>query len=715
MAEGLTIPLLQDFQKKILSDFEKYIPTLADNISTVADLLTKDQKDRIREYKNDQKILENEQEIRRVLESIDKPKPVEISKIPAIDKFKAELSANFEKYVPVISKNMGSMSDLLTKDQKEKIKQYETQQDLLEKQDDIKKILESANKPKMLKLQEKLTESYHKFIVKNKWFEKSIKFFESMSKKAGNWLIDILKAVLLLAIFDPKGKFLNSIIDFILKMVVNLINFLMKYLPVIVNRMVFLIEEVIPKVLKKIISVIFPLIGSIFKDIAKKFPEGSVIRQIFTWIGEAFDKNGVLYKFFSFLAENFKYIVLILGALAILQPLFSIAGFLIKAIPIIINLVQGLSVAFTTLSAFLIANPIVAIIAGIIILITLIIVFRKEIVKFFKFLWEKIKPFLLIIWNFFYKELIGPIVDLVKNFSIGKLIKVLFQTIFLVPRLMIKYLIMPIVNAIAPILKKYLIEPIVNFFKFILSKIKAFGNLILSFFKPLIDAIKNLFTNFSFTNIVKLMKTILSFYMIIPRLFYKNVIKPVIDNFKKLGSLFYDSVIQPLLNFVKDSWIGKAAGGIKNIAGGAVDFIGNFFKTNPIGKAIARFFDTVMDKLFMVLTDIGTFFKGITTYGIFGYFKLNKKETKGLYDLGRIEAKTGMSEEQMLRLSPAELRKNSQDVQDLVKAMQETNKLLQDKKLEKKDNESLAQVTVRTNKSWELREYQTNRTVNSEI
>jgi hypothetical protein len=554
------------------------------------------------------------------------------------------------KDVKVIMTSVVESKDAAQKEYIRQNRSEKLQQDSAKEEEKIRKILEDVNPKKNTKTKNKLLETYEKWVIKNKWFQKSTKFFETVGEGAGHWLMDILKFVLMLAIFDPEGKFLMSILGFIGKMAMKLIEILVKWLPIIVQRMVHIIDVVIPTILKKIIMGVFPLIAQMFKNAAKNFPKDSVLGKLFTWLGEAFGSKGILTRFFTFLADHFKYILIILAAFKVLS---IIIGFIVPLISVIGTIVGVLTTIVSI--PLLIAVAVLAAIAA-------IYIFRKEIAQFFKWLWGVITTFAV--------KIFGIVIDFFK--WVGEGIYKFF-------------------------------EPVIKLFKFV-------GSLI---YDELIAPIIDLFTNFSFK---KLLITLLQIFTFIPRMILRFVVMPIINLFKRLASAFYDNVIAPIINWIKNSWIGKAAsavgnaasgawGAVKGAVGGAVDFIGNFFKSNPIGQAIAKFFTMVMDKLFKVMTDIGTFFWGFGKYGL-SWLSMDKKESANIYKSREIQAKYNKTTEDIIQMAKegksfdndAEANEFLKEIASSLQHMKEKGILTPDMK----KGETSSQAIIREAQPWDI-------------
>jgi hypothetical protein len=340
----LTIPLEQDFRKTILKDFEKYIPVLADNIRIIGNLLTKEQRDRVRSYQYAEEDSEDQKEVLKLLKEIDSPakkikqtdsywkqykkivgrdfekylplisdnikltnqylsddQKKKVKEFETVEKtleqqsrmrklleeanqmkfdlgIKKQLQTgktfenreegiigqrfdakNFNKYIPVFSKNMGVVADLLTEDQKQKIKFYQQQTENAENLKKIAKILKEANKSKYQRIKDKITEKYNQFLLKNRWFEKSMDSFKNMGRTAGHWIWEIMKAFLVLSLFDPNSllfkMFMRMVEDVTKKFIDLLFNFLPKFAKMLASVLAEELQKVLPTGLQKFFNI----------------------------------------------------------------------------------------------------------------------------------------------------------------------------------------------------------------------------------------------------------------------------------------------------------------------------------------------------------------------------------------------------------------------------------------------------------------------------
>ena len=176
----------------------------------------------------------------------------------------------------------------------------------------------SPTEARQLQFKNKMNKMYDKWLIKGNFFKNVLGTLKDIAKgvwdAAEGWIIKLLKFLFIMAIFDPDGKFLASIMDMITKAVVWMINILASYLPRIVKSFINLVVNVFPPLLVKMVQGIFPAIGKLFESFAKSLEKDyPIIGWIFKQVAKLFAKDGVLYTFFSFLARNFPIIVAILG------------------------------------------------------------------------------------------------------------------------------------------------------------------------------------------------------------------------------------------------------------------------------------------------------------------------------------------------------------------------------------------------------------------
>ena len=94
-------------------------------------------------------------------------------------------------------------------------------------------------KTKYDKVRRKLVDKYHNIFVKGKFFEKVKDTFKKLiSSLTGNWLTKLFGAILALAIFDPKGKILGRIIEYLVKAVTFILNAIANYTPMLIKNII---------------------------------------------------------------------------------------------------------------------------------------------------------------------------------------------------------------------------------------------------------------------------------------------------------------------------------------------------------------------------------------------------------------------------------------------------------------------------------------------
>jgi len=388
---------------------------------------------------------------------------------------------------------LDGIREILSNSQKQQVDDYKEiiklEEEKAKRDDELKKLLDmgalSMKQVKYLKFKNKLTLMYHKWIVKNKWFSKITRVFRKMAKGSEGFLSKLLKSLFLLAIFDPKGKFLSSILSFIIKMAVKFIEIIIKWAPIIAERMVHLFWNVLLPGLKNLGQAIAKALGfepggtmhKIFGVLAQVIPVGFLLMGLVSKLMPAIKAfgsvistiTGSIYKLanavFHFFAQN--------KALTLKQFLFEKALRLKKFIfekALAIKEVLFLklkAIATAVYNAVRMVDPIFLIITVIVAAIALVIKFRKQIWGFLKKIGKKIY------------RVFGPVIDLIVSVfkAIGKVLKKIFKPI----GKFFKWL----GEKIAPALR-----PIKAFFSFIANSIGAIFRGIKNVFGDLVNWVK---------------------------------------------------------------------------------------------------------------------------------------------------------------------------------------------------------------------------------
>lgn len=355
-------------------------------------------------------------------------------------------------------------------------------------QDLLKPFLDTAS-VKDQKLKRKITEETFKAVGKGgffPWLKKSLpKITQLLSS---SWIITAIKFLLAMAIFDPKGKILGMIVNFLLKAVNWVIDILVKNMPWIVENMVNLITNVLPKIL-------WTLASGLFMAFTKLLTAG--------W--DKVDGVGSLIKFI--INKIISFGVILWGLNTILSKfginILSIKSMLIKFLPwlgkfliqslikIVFNFIPTLMNLVGTIFGILTA-PITWIIAAITGAIALIWIFRDNIVNFFNSIDKYIAKILKRggIFNIIlaailmaFTKLAWPIKALAKLFQLMSKIK--WKVVFADLWKMVKDFGKAFGNALLTFIKM-IPDLLIKGFRFIFIEVpRKLGNFIIDLFTPL--------------------------------------------------------------------------------------------------------------------------------------------------------------------------------------------------------------------------------------
>lgn len=310
-----------------------------------------------------------------------------LPKIPLIEDTSEELRAKSTSTLIDIKDNMMAFGQKFFGVQSARDRtlqeHYEQEAMKTDRQTKFLKNISSPIKTRFTKMKEKLSIAYDKWIVKGKFFKKALGSLRSIASRGGFWFFRLLKLLFLLAIFDPKGKFLSSILRFLTKILVWVIRIIAKNLPTLIMTMVKLVTEIIPALLKEVINAVFQALSDMFINWAKRIEkESPFLAKVLRFIGELFGKDGLLRKFFVAIAGAFPIIFAIMGVIAIGAKLLGPIMLLAKVLKFLIfKAIIPFFGALKALALFLLANPIVAVIAGIIIAFIAILKWGDKIQK----------------------------------------------------------------------------------------------------------------------------------------------------------------------------------------------------------------------------------------------------------------------------------------------------------------------------------------------
>lgn len=206
------------------------------------------------------------------------------------------------------------------------IKKEKEEEAFRQSQEKLNKLL---NPSPLVKVKNKLTAEYDKWIVKNKFLKKTSDIFKGilsgLKGLASGGIGTFLETLFILALLGP--KFAKSILSMVVNLIIMVAGIVIPMIPGVIRTFIGIIKDVLPPLAIQLIDSIFPMIGQAIDDLFR----GSAL----FGIGEKFfGKNGILTTFFKGMA---------------------------KFIPIF----MGLLVAIKIFSAMMAINPVVAIIMGI--------------------------------------------------------------------------------------------------------------------------------------------------------------------------------------------------------------------------------------------------------------------------------------------------------------------------------------------------------------
>jgi hypothetical protein len=292
----------------------------------------------------------------------------------------------------------------------------------------------------------------------------------------GGWFSSLLKLLFVLAIFDPKGKFLKSILGFITKVVLQIVDFLLPYLPIIVKRMAYLITEVLPGALTKVFEILFAWVHSKLQQLIAE-TNNPTIKWILTQLAYLFSADGPL---IGFLGELSKFLVPMFIGLGILVKLWPVFSMIFKIISIlgkgfsflawVWGIITKIFMAIKTIILFVAwfftipAWVVALIVAAAVAIGVLIWYYWDEIVAGIGWMWKQIKK----IFKKMGRGLTTFFTEMIPKFF-TEVIPSIFNWLFSKARSIIKY-IMNFVNEIfSPIIKgiKNMFAPVFDFFAMI--------------------------------------------------------------------------------------------------------------------------------------------------------------------------------------------------------------------------------------------------------
>jgi hypothetical protein len=430
---------------------------------------------------------------------------------------------NSEKHLESVSSNMTDIRDALVgKKEEESIIENQigmVQEEIQEEQKNIHPAIKILTtyfvnpiKSRYDKVRRKLVDKYHTIFVKGKFFEKVKDTFKKLiSSLTGTWLTKLFGAILALAIFDPKGKILGKIIEYLVKAVTFILNAIANYTPMLIKNIINIITVVLPDAIKKILTGIFAALYNVFDIWMKEFPKESAMYKVLEFIRNIFSKDSPLLSFLQKIAEYFPFIL---------------AG---------IAIVKAYTVAMSILNTVMALNPVTLIIIGIIAALTALYIWRDKIAGWFESFFDWFKQL-----GIGFKILGGVIALLLLPITAG--ISLIYGLVKLFQAFS-KYGVVKTFEMIW--------ESIKGFFVFIWEQIKSLPKLLKNLFRDMFYSIKRKFSD-SLRNLARAILTILND----PLSSLGKIVLTIFDKGfgwvnRKFGNFFYN-LFMPIKQFFSE-------------------------------------------------------------------------------------------------------------------------------------------------------------------
>ena len=250
------------------------------------------------------------------------------------------------------------------------------------------------------KLKSELTKENHKNIVKKKWYEKLDKSFNKLLKAmGGDWWKEIIGFLLMMAIFDPKGKILGSIIDLLVNALSMILNLLARMIPPLIKKMWYVLWDVVPSAIKRLLDGVFKAIYDMFEIWISKFPDDSILGKVLKVVQWLFSKNSPILGFLYLLADLVPYFVtamLIMKAFTAVMAAYNFvfnSGIIAQKLGMIAIKAFTLAANLATAATWLLTTPLGLAILGILYLIGTLYAlwkFKDQIAGFFEMIFSKL-------------------------------------------------------------------------------------------------------------------------------------------------------------------------------------------------------------------------------------------------------------------------------------------------------------------------------------
>jgi len=587
--------------------------------------------------------------------------PDKTKELSTLEQMKETLAINGQTMSEALRRNYEVMIDIL-----------ETNEDQTTNQKSVWKALMGSvlhpSRKKFIALKDKLTEKYHKVFVKGNFFKQIGQTLKSIAEKTSSFLWTVLKALLVLAIFDPSGKFLTkTVIPFLVKAIKFIVDMVTKLLPPVIKAMINIVFNVLPKALKQLFEGIRKAIFTMFDTWLEEFPKGSIMKEILTFFRDIFAKDSMLMLFLNTLTDVIPYILnlLLIGVVVIKAYTAAIAAY-----HYLIN-----------------TNPILGVVTVLIVVFTALWAWRDKIAKWFEDLFDWFQKL-----GIGFKILIGTL-----GIALGILSAVFAPFILVIAG------VAAAIYGIVKLFQSFSAIGVTKTFELIWTKIKDFGlfiwNSIKSFGILFWDVLKSLpmllfkgimiYYGFLWKNLKKLWKFI---FKLLPILWkgikklWKFIFKllPILwKEIKKRGVLFWKSLkkfIKKIPSFLWEaiksgfSFIVDLPSMIREKLSGAFDYL-----TTDLPKKLKENFVGLFDPIKKGFNSIIDWFNTIGNVGLWRYLNMDDIEQERAKQATKIIRIAEESKEVGAKI-PAKLaklaanEKGKLDFDKLVEEMKKMNK-----------------------------------------
>ena len=183
----------------------------------------------------------------------------------------------------------------------------------------------------------------------------------------GGWFTRLLQFLLFLAIFDPKGKFLKSILGFITSMALQLVGVILDALPSIFNAFKHIVTKVLPSAIGIIVDMVFSFVRIRLLMLLNSI-ESPFLKWVIQKLADLFSPGGVISTFIKNVSVVFIPIFIMVGILVKFASVFMVIG---KAIALTFVILKKIFLAtmviikFVSTAVIMISKAIVFITKGI--------------------------------------------------------------------------------------------------------------------------------------------------------------------------------------------------------------------------------------------------------------------------------------------------------------------------------------------------------------